>query len=36
VSDGSVVPSSVGVNPQETIMALSTRAAERIAHRLES
>ncbi|HTQ47444.1 MAG TPA: GMC family oxidoreductase [Polyangiaceae bacterium] len=36
VSDGSVVPSSVGVNPQETIMALSTRAAERIARRLES
>jgi choline dehydrogenase-like flavoprotein len=35
VSDGSVVPSSVGVNPQETIMALSTRAAERIARKLE-
>lgn len=36
VSDGSVVPSSVGVNPQETIMAISTRAAERIARRLQS
>ncbi len=31
VVDGSVVPSSIGVNPQVTIMALATRAAERIA-----
>jgi choline dehydrogenase-like flavoprotein len=30
VVDGSSVPSSLGVNPQETIMALATRAAERI------
>ncbi len=30
VVDGSAVPSSVAVNPQETIMALATRAAERI------
>jgi choline dehydrogenase-like flavoprotein len=35
VADGSVVPSSVGVNPQVTIMALATRAADRIASRLE-
>jgi choline dehydrogenase-like flavoprotein len=34
VADGSVVPSSIGVNPQETIMALATRAADRIAERL--
>lgn len=31
VADGSVVPSSPGVNPQLTIMALATRAARRIA-----
>ncbi|HEY1957485.1 MAG TPA: GMC family oxidoreductase [Polyangiaceae bacterium] len=34
VVDGSVVPSSVAVNPQVTIMALSTRAADRIAQKL--
>jgi choline dehydrogenase-like flavoprotein len=33
VVDGSVFPSSPGVNPQETIMALATRTAERIASR---
>jgi choline dehydrogenase-like flavoprotein len=31
VADGSVVPSSPAVNPQVTIMALATRAAEKIA-----
>jgi choline dehydrogenase-like flavoprotein len=31
VVDGSVVPTPLGVNPQVTIMALATRAAERIA-----
>ncbi|MFT3766216.1 MAG: GMC family oxidoreductase [Minicystis sp.] len=30
VCDGSAVPSSLGVNPQMTIMAMSLRAAERI------
>jgi choline dehydrogenase-like flavoprotein len=30
VADGSVVPSSLGVNPQETIMALATRMAHRL------
>jgi choline dehydrogenase-like flavoprotein len=30
ITDGSAVPSSVAVNPQVTIMALATRAAERI------
>lgn len=33
VLDGSVVPTSLGVNPQLTIMALATRAAERILNR---
>ena len=36
VCDGSVMPSSLGVNPQMTIMAMSLRAAEQIAQRLES
>lgn len=34
VIDGSAVPSSLGVNPQVTIMALATRAADRLAARL--
>ena len=34
VVDGSAVPSSVAVNPQVTIMAMATRAAERIDERL--
>ncbi|HET9622676.1 MAG TPA: GMC family oxidoreductase [Kofleriaceae bacterium] len=34
VVDGSAVPTSLGVNPQVTIMALATRAAEKIAHAL--
>jgi choline dehydrogenase-like flavoprotein len=34
VTDGSSVPSSLAVNPQVTIMALATRAAEGIADRL--
>jgi choline dehydrogenase-like flavoprotein len=36
VADGSVVPSSVAVNPQVTIMALATRAADLLADRLEA
>ncbi len=31
ICDGSVVPTPVAVNPQQTIMTLSTRAADRIA-----
>ena len=34
IVDGSSVPSSIAVNPQVTIMALATRAAERIGARL--
>ena len=34
IADGSVVPSSVAVNPQVTIMAMATRAADRIAQKL--
>ncbi len=34
VVDGSVIPTSPAVNPQMTIMALATRAAETIGHRL--
>ncbi|MCX5744355.1 MAG: GMC family oxidoreductase [Proteobacteria bacterium] len=34
VVDGAAVPSAVGVNPQITIMALATRAAERIATKI--
>jgi choline dehydrogenase-like flavoprotein len=34
VADGSVVPSSVAVNPQVTIMAMATRAADRISQKL--
>jgi choline dehydrogenase-like flavoprotein len=36
VVDGSAVPSSLGVNPQITIMAMATRAAEKIAPRRSS
>jgi hypothetical protein len=36
VVDGGAVPSSLGVNPQVTIMALATRAAEILAARVAS
>lgn len=36
IVDGSAVPSSLAVNPQITIMAMATRAAERIDARLAS
>ncbi len=35
VVDGAAVPSALGVNPQVTIMALATRAAEKIAAAVE-
>lgn len=35
VSDGSAVPSSLGVNPQVTLMALALRAADAVHRRLE-
>jgi len=35
VTDGSAVPSSIAVNPQVTIMTLATRAADRIARKLD-
>jgi len=35
VMDGSAVPSSLGANPQVTIMALASRAAARLADRLQ-
>src|SRR3990172_8062247 len=31
VADGSLLPTALGVNPQETIMALATIVAERVA-----
>jgi choline dehydrogenase-like flavoprotein len=34
VVDGSAMPTSLAVNPQITIMAMATRAAERLADRL--
>lgn len=34
ICDGSVIPTSPAVNPQETIMALSSRAAQRLASKI--
>jgi choline dehydrogenase-like flavoprotein len=34
IVDGSTVPGPLGVNPQITIMAMATRAAEKIDERL--
>jgi choline dehydrogenase-like flavoprotein len=34
IVDGSTVPGPLGVNPQITIMAMATRAAEKIAEAL--
>jgi long-chain-alcohol oxidase len=36
VGDGSLLPTAPGVNPQETIMALATVVAERVAARWRS
>ena len=36
IVDGSTVPGPLGVNPQISIMSMATRAAERIAERIES
>ena len=33
ISDGSLLPTSLGVNPQETIMAVATVLAERMVMR---
>ena len=34
IGDGSVIPTSIGVNPQETIITMTLRNAERWADRL--